>query len=400
MKQLLFSVVVLFGLASQSPAYFMTGNTRLDRAIYAGHDPKLIVAGQIVKKDVETLPDQVFHTRGPASVSFRFEIAAVVLGEEKYDGQTLTIPATSFMWPSDLVSFQKGTDCVLVLHTEWGQNRDGYNLCSVVPVSTTALRTAEDGEEAKTILAEQILAVLKSERSANRQRHLIQQVSPILPKAASDVLVPFLKVANVWLRRAALAGLVHATKHPKYLRMAHQDIQQFIETTDASSTIDNLEHGRGYAPFPLLFSHYFFLSVGWSREDDAAAAAYLPLFRLVAQSKQIPEWTRWRNGVKPLCRAGTREDAKFLYDYCQDRKTKEKQEIFRLSSKRQEIIMGISRILDLGLPNWMQSDFLEKEQEQHRRITDALVKEGIINQRDAHSHPEQGAPADADKRRR
>lgn len=398
MKRLLFSVALLLSLASQSSAYRMTVNQRLDRAIYARHDPKLIVAGQIVKKDVETLPDRVVFR--PADVSFRFKIASVILGEERYKGQTLTIPATSFMWPSDLAPFQKGTNCVLVLRTGWGQNRDGYYLYSVVPVSTTALRTAKDGEEAKTILAEQILSVLKDERSAKRQRHLIQQVSPILPKDASDVLVPFLKSGDAWLRRAALAGLVYATKHPKYLTMAHQDIEQFIKATDPGSTVKGPDGRSGHAPYPLLFSHYFFLSVGWSREDDASSSAYLPLFRLVVQSKQVPEWTRWENGVKPLCRAGTREDAKFLYEYCQDRKTKQKQEIFRLSSYRQEIIMGISRIFDLGLSNWVESDFLKKEQEQHRRITDALVKEGIIAQRDVHRHPEQGAPADADKRRR
>ena len=390
MKQLLLFVVMVLTFANQSLAHIMTGNQRLDRAIYAKHDPKFIVAGQIVQKDAEAL-----HT--PSKVSFRFKIATVILGKETYRGQTLTISATSFMWPRNLVAFQKETNCVLVLLTGWGQNRDEYYLCSVVPVSTTTLPTAKDGEEAKAILAEQLLVVLKAERSANRQRHLIQQVCPILSKDASDVLVPFLKSDDVWLRRAAIAGLVHATKQPQYLTMAHRDIEQFIEAIDPGSTVKGPDSCLEDA---ALFSHYFFLSVGWSRKDDAAAVAYLPLFRLVAHSKQVPEWTRWEHGVKPLCHAGTREDAKFLYDYCRDRKSKKKQEIFRFSSYRQEIIMGISRILDLGLSNWVESDFLKKEQEQHMIITDALIKEGVIGQRDAHRHPEQGAPADADKQRR
>ena len=386
MKRLLFSVAVVLSLAGQSSAHgvIQTGNQRLDRAIYAGHDPKLIVAGQIVKRNVVTFPDW----SGPAD--FRFKIATVILGDDKYTGQTLTIPVTSFVWPNDLLPFENGIRCVLVLRTGWGQKRDGYYLYSVWPVSTTDLRTAKDGEGAKSILAEQILTVLKNERSANRQRHLILQVSPILPKDATDVFAPFLESDDTWLRRAALAGLVYATKEPKYLTMTQKDIEKFVETTDPFSTINGPDDRSGH--YRLLFSHYFFLSVGWSREDDASASAYLPLFRLVAQSKQVPEWIRWKNSVNPLCRAGTREDAKFLYDYCRDRKSKEKQEIFRFSSYRQEIIMGISRIFDLGLSNWVESDFLKKEQSQHQSVTEVLVKQGIVQKADAHSHPEQVPP--------
>jgi hypothetical protein len=216
-----------------------------------------------------------------------------------------------------------------------------------------------------------------------------------LEKSESEALIPFLKSDDPWLRRAALAGLVFATKEMNYLSMAHQDIERFIKTTDASSTINDLDYGRAYAPYPLLFSHYFFLAVGWSREEDAAAPAYLALFRLVAHSKEVPEWVRWDQGVWPLCRCGTREDAKFLYEYCHDREGKEKKEVFRFSSHRQEIIMAISRILNLDLPNWVEKDFLKKEQEQHRQISDALVKEGIINKQEVHEHPEQGAEGDA-----
>ena len=80
MKRLLFSVALFLSLASQSSAYRMTVNQRLDRAIYAGHDPKLIVAGKIVKKDVEPL-DSV---TGPANkVSFEFKIATVILGRQQ-----------------------------------------------------------------------------------------------------------------------------------------------------------------------------------------------------------------------------------------------------------------------------------------------------------------------------
>lgn len=380
-------------LTGEASAYQMTGNQALNHAIYAEHDPQLIVAGQIVGTDVIPRPPALDSY--PADVSFRFTVSTVILGQQTYKGQTLVIPATTFMWPTDLLAFQEGVRCALVLRTDWGDKRDGYYLCSVVPLSNATLRTAKDGEEAKGILEAELLVQLKNEKSVSRQRQLILQVSPILEKAESEALVPFLKSDDIWLRRAALAGLICATKEANYLTMAHQDIEQFIKTTNADSTINDPDGRRGHDPFHLLFSYYFFLSVGWSREEDAAAAAFLPLFRLVADSKELPERVRWEYGVRRLCRAGTREDAKFLYEYCHDREGKEKKEIFRSSSPRQEIIMAIARILHVRSPNWGEPDFLKKEQEHHRQISDALVKEGIINEGEVHIHPEQGVEVNA-----
>lgn len=373
-------------LGKEALGYLMTGNQRLDHAIYAGHDPKLIVAGQIEGKDENPRPpvagDDFAYT------SFRFKVTAVILGQQSYMGRILVISVTSFRWPTELLAFQKGVQCALVLRSGWGDNRDRYYLDSVVPVSKAKLRTAKDGEEAKRILETELLAELKSETSASRQRHLIQQLSPILQKDEAEVLIPFLKSDDPWLRRAALAGLICATKEANYLAMASQDIEQFIKTTDALNTINSPDGQPGYAPYPLIFSHYFVLAVGWSREENAAAAAYLPLFRLVAHSKKLPESVRWDYGVRPLCCVGTREDAKFLYDYCNDRAGNEKKEVFRSAYRRQNIIMAISRIFNLGLSDWVESDFLKKEQEQHQQISDVLVKEGIINKDQVHSHPE------------
>ena len=259
-------------LAAKASAYMMALNEQLDHAIYSRHDPKLIVAGHIAATDIRPRPPVVEDY--PADVSFRFTVTTVILGQQTYKGQTLVIPATAFHWPAGLLAFREGVRCALVLRTDWGDKRDGYYLCSVVPLSKETLRTAKDGEDAKRILAAELLLELKNETSANRQRHLILQVSPILQKAESKALVPFLKSHDTWLRRAAIAGLTCATKETKYLTMAHQDIEQFIKTTGAFSTIKDLDGGRGdYVLYPLLFSHYSFLSVGWSREEDAGSAS-------------------------------------------------------------------------------------------------------------------------------
>jgi hypothetical protein len=193
--------------------------------------------------------------------------------------------------------------------------------------------------------------------------------------------------------------LVYITQAPKYLAMAHKDIDQFLKTKDLVSNFKGPDGKFGYGPYGVLFKHYFFVSGAWSREERKSLPAYLPLFRLVAQCKRMPEAYRWDHGVQPLCRAGTKEDAKFLYDYCRDRSSKPKRSLFEFYARRQAIIMGISRILGLDLSNWVESDFLKKEHAQHQSITQALIKAGVIKEADAHKHPKQNAPTATQPRR-
>ncbi|MBM4043196.1 MAG: hypothetical protein FJ290_32310 [Planctomycetes bacterium] len=97
MKKLLCTVLgaAVALLGREAPADLMALNQRLDRAIYAPHAPKLVVAGEIARKNVVQRPPA--PEAYPADVSFRFKVASVVLGQEKYSGQTLAIPATAFI---------------------------------------------------------------------------------------------------------------------------------------------------------------------------------------------------------------------------------------------------------------------------------------------------------------
>jgi len=248
--------------------YIMTTNQRLDRAIYAEHDPKLIVAGQIVGTDVKPRPSAM--DGHPADVSFQFKVTSVILGKQSYKGQTLVIPATTFMWPSNLLAFKEGVQCALVLRTDWGDKRDGYYLFSVVPVSRLKLPAAKDGEDAKRILETEILAQLKGEKGHGRQRALLLQVAPILTKKNAPQVAPFVSSKDVWLKRAALAALIYATEGKEYIRKAAKDVQLFLTSTKTSDLIE----GK-FAAYPYFFDHYFFLEKrSWtfgSRWDEQEA---------------------------------------------------------------------------------------------------------------------------------
>jgi hypothetical protein len=270
-----FCALVCVGVAllgREAFGYIMTVNQRLDHAIYAGHDPKLIVAGQIVGKDVKPRP--AVAEGYPADVSFRFKVTTVILGQRSYVGRTLVIPATTFMWPSKLLAFREGTRCTLVLRTDWGEKRDEYYLDSVVPVSRLRFRAAKDGEEAKRILEKEIITELKDEKGFERQTALLLQVAPILTTKNAPGVAPFVSSKNVWVMRAALAAMIYATEGKEYLRKAAEDVQRFLSTTKT----DDLIEGH-YAAYPYFFDHYFFLEKSsWtfgSRWDEKEASKNL-----------------------------------------------------------------------------------------------------------------------------
>jgi hypothetical protein len=252
-------------LEGEAFGYLMTVNQPLNRAIYAGHDSKLIVAGQIVGKDVKPHPPVAEDY--PADISLRFRVTTVILGQQSYKDQTLVIPATSFKWPTELLACQEGVRCALVLRTnKWGNKPHTYNIDAVVPVSNTALRTAKDGEESKGILEKEILAELTDEKRPERQEALLLQVAPILTKENAPIVVPFLTSKDIWVVRSALVAAIYATEDKEYIRKATEDVQSFFTTTRPTDLIKDK-----YVAYPYFFDHYFFLDTRRSPWDDDEA---------------------------------------------------------------------------------------------------------------------------------
>ncbi len=264
MKHMLVSALVLLPLATHAWAYLQQYNTRLDHAIYPKHAPKLIIGGTIdaIHRNVSMMDPKV---------AFSFSVHDVILGEDKYKGQLLCIEASSLVWPDDLAPFKEATRCILVLGRRLGEQRDKLYIAAVVPASGKRLPLARNGEEAKSILEGEILAELGTETRPDRQRALLLQVAPILTKEHAREVVPFVKSANVWVRRAALSALIYATEEEQYVKQMALDVQGFFTTTKSSDPIRDR-----YARYPYhFFDHYFFLeqrSWTWGsrwNEDEA-----------------------------------------------------------------------------------------------------------------------------------
>ncbi|MBI5396503.1 MAG: hypothetical protein HZA91_14505 [Verrucomicrobia bacterium] len=276
-------------------ARMVGGNLQLDHPIFERPDSFLIVAGRFVE--------------GPGNV----QVESVIAGDPTVRNTQLWIGVQSFHWPQVLVPRRIGTRCILILRPKCSGVTKEHQICAVIPTRRQSFERASDSESFKRLAANEILAELADERSEERQQHLILQVAPILTANEARRLTPFLESKNLWLRRAALAGILNATKEEKYLQMAIEDVRQFIETTNHLEWIPWFEPGTKAKPYAVLVKHYFFLDHGWSTADDQKKAAFtLPLFRLLAT--KAPAAYRWPLGIEPLCHLGTAQDVPFLHE--------------------------------------------------------------------------------------
>jgi hypothetical protein len=266
-----FPIVFLLVVSGEASAWVRTGNQRLDHALWPEHDPKLVVAGEIVAVNVKELEPAL---NGPhREVDFRFKVEGVILGDKAYEGKTLAIPATSFIWPEVLVPLRKGSFCVLVLRKR--AEKEDFFIYSVVPAISKHYSVAKDSLEARKVLAAEVLAQLNAEKSEERQRVLLLQLAPVLTKEDRGAVEPFLQAKNAWLRRAALAALIYSTEEEKYLEMAARDTQAFFTGAKERRWVEDRNEEVICPERIFFFHHYFFLDkVAWrlgTRWDEKEA---------------------------------------------------------------------------------------------------------------------------------
>jgi hypothetical protein len=292
MARLLLGVAVTLAFPGLVSAWIFTSNWRLDHALWPGHDPRLVVAGQI------DLGDEKGKSFLWSETLVRFRVSGVILGANSYRGKTLEIPVKSFLWPETLVPRRKGTSCILVLQPAQGKHGKEYALYTVVPGRKKTYPRARDAIAARGILAEELLAQLEAEKSQARQRELLLQVAPVLARGKVGVVEGFLKSPDPWVRRSALAALVYATEAPKHLEAAARDVQDYFTQTKGFKWVDGLQRGVRMRPTTLLLEHYFFLERStWTwgtRWDEEEAKKHLRILNAMLDKKVIEKWVRKR----------------------------------------------------------------------------------------------------------
>jgi hypothetical protein len=159
------------------------------------------------------------------------------------------------------------------------------------------------------------------------------------------------------------------------MKLASKDISAFLAAHARATPIEHPDGTPGYNPYPLLFDHYFFLEVGWSPEEDRAVVAYRPLFRVVANHTRHAPDVRWRHAIEPLCRAGGEKDLPLLHEEYQSRREGAGRKVYQ----RQQLLLGMGRILGISLPAWRNEDFPDHEPEQYAKVRAALEKKGLLD---------------------
>jgi hypothetical protein len=362
-------------MVGTASGYLTVTNQRLDRALYAGYEAPAVLAGRITAVRMRSSVD-VTSWEGPDLLGLDVEIASVLLGAPEWKGRTVAVSTRSFSWPERLVRPAVGSTFVLVFREDRIPKEEpdagAIRPISVVPCREPSFEPVADVEAAKRLLARELLAQVAAEQDPNRRRLLVLQVGPILTADEAVALQGFLGSGDPWLRRAALAGLVHATRRPGYLELAALDVRRFLETTGPRDMVEGIEPGVAYSAYGFLREHYFFLDATWKEEDRIPA--YAPIWRLIAQETKGDESRRWFDGVVPLCRVATEEDLPFLWAYAESWPTSEgeRKALHANASYRQLLLRTLGRLLGLDLPNWGSADFARFEEEQWRQVRAAF----------------------------
>ncbi len=251
-------------------------------------------------------------------------------------------------WPSNLVPVVEGKHCILVCGPA-GEIRTALPAGDALEAATVA----GDEASARRVLESELSRQIATEKNIENLRNLIAQFADVaITAGAKDTLTPFLKSNDSKLRRAALAGLTYITEDPAYVSQATADLSAWFKGNNDTN----------YPEVADVFNYYFFLQLNDAFPTDSRkAASFLPLYRVILDSTND-----YDHGLDPIARLGTKDDIARLYRY-------RKGEV----RYRQTAVQGLSRILQLGFPNYGESDYLKNEAEYQRWI------ERIVNAKKA-----------------
>ncbi len=348
-------VVLVLLSTSSSLAYFyvVVGVQRLGPALRASR----VVYGKIdhVFKPIQAFLPAMDDGPGP-EITATFHVEKVLMDRRQLNRnysskhfiasepreEKITYHPQLEDWPNDLVPVCEGQHCILVCGPA-GEVR------TAIPASSGLVaETGGDVTKTRRILAAEISTQLSAQKESNKQCKLIAQFSEIAePQEAIKTLNPVLQSRDAWSRRTALAGLAYATGETNYVNLAAEDVRSWLRMNNGFNGPD------GYK----FLQCYFYLTPDYYEEESLKLTRLLPIYRMVVDSNGDLD-----HGLNQLASFGTQDDLQRLFRFHDQKETR----------KRQCVIRGISRILDLGLPNYTEPDFLAHEPEFQRWVKQAV----------------------------
>lgn len=348
---------------------------RLDYYLSAKHPPEAIIVGEIVEINVDPQNTSGFFI-GQAQNTFRIKIDQVLWGQQDLTAKTLKIKYPTFDNPlfDPAIPYRVGTVCILIMGY---QQDDFYWLNAVLPALQKNFEKIPDLLSAKKFVTKTLLGALANAKSSQEQLQIVNMVAPLLTANESEALIPFVDSPDLSLRRAAVAGLLHATKDPKYLSIVLDDVDHFIST--ATQEI----HFIG-SP---VEEDFFLID-----EDNKNNATLLPIFRLIAKCKN-PNMSEFLRGnfLLLLGIPDNTEDLPLIYSFYMDIRNQKPELIkdrsadyhsFRLSSLKAMAAILRLPFDDTIFYNNIYTKPREKiyEEEMYKLIRAEIVKRGVLSQ--------------------
>ena len=199
------------------------------------------------------------------------------------------------------------------------------------------------------------------------------QVGPIVSREKARQLAGRLNHPDVWVRRAALGALVYATAETRYLKLAEQDILDFLHTTTPNDTIDGPRPGYRPSAYWALGLCYPCFSFPLGDYQVDRHRPFLPLYRAVAGIGFSRTTCGFELGTRPICQVGDAADARLLWDRLSDEPARARQGDTVDPDERRMLLNGLARILDIPFRPWASQDDLVEQ------IRSALIARGTID---------------------
>lgn len=380
-RTLTLAVALVAILATPSLAWESIENQPLDRALYADHGPRAVLAGTIREYVVQ---ETDVPSLGPPIASILFEVEQVVSGSGAKIGDSLRYSLSAFSWPTALVPLEAEQRCILVVDPERRDDGDG-SLMTILPWRGTQLELAKSRSVTLHVLAKELAAQLAvPDDDFTKRRELVLLAAPILTKEqAEKVLRPLVDHKDLWLRRAAIAGLALASPTAENLKRAVADMEAFAKATPKGHMIDGLEPGISYAAYNFYFRNYRWLQTNWSVEQRERVKAHIWLHRTVARTFVSDEHSRLEYGIRPLCTNGDATDLRQLWEYYAGSETFGRGEPQERPPTRIMVLTRLAELLDVEMIaeatpelGWHLAD-IANEAEQAELIRDALKRRGV-----------------------
>jgi hypothetical protein len=356
------SVLVVLALASSTQGGTSNANQRLDRVLPDGE--AVVVAGVLTPKPIMAEPGDT--PRSGFGLNFTFRITHVLQGDQDLLGKELVYDDLIFDWPEELISLKSETSSILILQPPKKEEPTRKNACeimSIVPAEEKVVPKTADPDELQRLFVKHVIKRLETSKFPEQQQRLILDAAPMMTAKEARAVIPFLKSEDEWVRRAALSGLAYATGEERYIRLAAEDLDDFLQHHHPDKT-KKLDY-----PLRYFFDCYFFLSPEYKKEEKTKLIPLLPLFRVVAQNyREEIAHEICEHGLWPLFNLGVRQDVTTLYGHHNDKSM----------NVRYALVYSISRILKLDLPDYDWEDFPKHERELQEKLREALEREAIL----------------------